>query len=587
VVGSETGVSGAADDGSTAFRVPVEAETGDAQFNPRRDTNRAPDVEAFLYEPLAEYDPAAESFVPVLAADWSTRADHMTVSLRSDYRWHEVTDGAGNTLGGQPVTASDLVRQLRFDEAFGAAYWDVVAGVSVAKPAGQGGGGTVRIDFDGDVNLDVLAFDVLTQHLSHSPTYFAGETDSSVRSLVINPENAGPPVGTGPFKHAGQDADRISLERAAGHPATSDVNWGAYDFESEPSEDGILDGLADSTFAGTREAHVPGQFRDAAGRSLADSYEEVTKESAGGWGVLLNHQHPHLEDRKFRKAIAHVFSSTGAVESMTASLARPISLQTGLSPQQIRRYLDGELGKFEAYGDEKRAGELLADLGFFRNWEQWNDPRGGPLTLGFLGTPDPTQGTAAAISASEPAWYYGVQEFQQQLNDFFRDQGPGILDSWYTGDQGVVVGATEGFADVGNHNDIFAFLPARQWGHMSKPHPYHTFRADLLLREAADLGFGPVVEVPPYADPGGPEEEVDIREKLAALRRASSEDEERRLVRELAWVVNESIPYLQGYYRPSVSFLNDRGWTFPDTEELTVDYPSTHLPRTGDIQAED
>jgi hypothetical protein len=93
--------------------------------------------------------------------------------------------------------------------------------------------------------------------------------------------------------------------------------------------------------------------------------------------------------------------------------------------------------------------------------------------------------------------------------------------------------------------------------------------------------------VPPYANPGGPLETVDVRERLAALRRATTEDEERRLVRELAWVVNESVPYLQGYYRPSVSYLNDEGWEFPDAEELTVDYPSTHLPRTGDIQAGD
>jgi hypothetical protein len=46
------------------------------------------------------------------------------------------------------------------------------------------------------------------------------------------------------------------------------------------------------------------------------------------------------------------------------------------------------------------------------------------------------------------------------------------------------------------------------------------------------------------------------------------------------------VPYLQGYYRPSVSYLNDEGWAFPEAEELDVEYPSTHLPRVGEIRTE-
>jgi len=46
------------------------------------------------------------------------------------------------------------------------------------------------------------------------------------------------------------------------------------------------------------------------------------------------------------------------------------------------------------------------------------------------------------------------------------------------------------------------------------------------------------------------------------------------------------VAYLQGYYRPSVSYLNDEGWAFPEAEELDVEYPSTHLPRVGEIRTE-
>ncbi|MBX0297013.1 ABC transporter substrate-binding protein [Haloarcula nitratireducens] len=585
-VGMETGVSSAQTRQDITFRVPVAAATDTAQFNPRNEMDRVPAIEAFLYEPLAEYDPEDDEFVPVLADEWDVEDQRLTVTLEDDYEWHSVATASGKTIGGQPVTASDIVRQFQFDEAADAAYWNVISDVSVAREPRRGGGGTVAIDFDGDVNVDVLLFDVLTQHVSHSPTYFENTSPSAAASLSLAADDDGPPVGTGPFKYADQTDEGVVLEPAASHPAADEINWQTYSFESHQSEHAVLDGLAAGRFDGTREAHFPEEYREAAGDSLDNSLQEVTNESSGGWGILLNHEHPHLQNRRFRKAIAHIFSSAEAVESMTASVVESVALQTGLSPAQTRKYLDGELGKFEMYGDEKRAGELLGELGFSRTWEIWNDSRGGSLTLGMIGAPNPTQDTSASQSPSEPAWYYGVRSFERQLNEFFRDQDPDIQDSWFNGtDLAAPVGVVEQFTDVGVHDDIFAFLPARQWGHMAQTHPYHTFRADMLMREASDLGFGPVVSVPPYANPGGPEEEVDIRETLASLQRANEEDEERRLVRELAWIVNETVPYLQGYYRPSVSYLDDEGWSFPDASELDVAYPSTHLPRTGDIQA--
>lgn len=586
VTGAETAALTPADPSSDGFSLPVDTETADLQFNPRNSENREPAVEAFLYEPLAEYNARENTFVPVLAADWSVSSDRLSITLSSNYYWHEVATNSGESRGGQPVTASDVVRQFRMDQAFGAEYWDVLSGVTVSREPKEDGGGTVRVNLKGDVNKEILLHDLLGQHLSHSPEYFEQAEKSAIESLTLNPEHAGPPIGTGPFKYASQDASRVSLKTAGSHPSADNINWQDYTFESKTSEHTVLDGLNNGSFAGTREAHYPEQFQEESGQMVGDSYTQVTNESTGGWGILLNHEHPHLQKRQFRKAIAHIFSSADAVESMTASVIETVALQTGLSPNQTREYLDGELGKFEVYGDEKRAGELLGDLGFYRTWEIWNDSRGGPLTLGFVGAPDPTQDTSAAISASEPAWYYGTQEFQRQLNEFFRDHDPDIVQGWFDGTHlNAPVGAVEQFTDVGVHDDIFAFLPARQWGHMNQTHPYHTFRSDMLMREASDLGFGPVVEVPTYGNPGGPEETIDIRGKLAALRRTTTESEERRLVRELAWIINESVPYLQGYYRPSISYLNTEGWEFPNTEELNVEYPSTHLPRVGNIQA--
>lgn len=504
------------------------------------------------------------------------------MTLSSDYSWHEVST-SGGTVGGTPLTADHVAQQLRIDGAFGADYWDVVSSVTVTNSPSSGGGGSLRVTFDGAVNRDVAAFDVLTTRLSHAPEYFdSGVGQAPYESLRIEPGSAGPPVGSGPFRFVEVTADRLRLEPAPGHPASGSLSF-EFAFESTPTESAQLSGLSDGSLDGTGEAFYPPAFRSRTGSAPAPSTVEATVESSGGWAVLFNHDHFLLSDRRVRKAFAHVFASGDAVEAVgdgdaAATLAEPVALLTGLSPARAREYLGEEIGRFTQYGDRKRAGELLAEVGFFRTWEQFDDPRDGHATLGFLRGADPTTDAGSALGASEPAWHRAAENFATQLESFLLDQSPAIRDSWHDGD-----GLVEGFSGVSTHADPVAFLPARQWGHFEPSHPYHDFQADLLERETAQLGFGPTVEVQPYDDPGGPTRKVDVRAKLDAVRRATTDEAEARAVRELAWIVNETVPFLQGYYRDSVAYVATDGWDVPaaGADALNVRYPAYHLPRTG------
>jgi len=548
------------------FRTMTEVAPNVVQFNPRKERHRASNIESLLFDPLAEYDPVDGSFIPVLAESWSfsPSGDRLKITLRDDYTWHEVTTD-GTTIGGQPIDAEDLKRQLVLDEGFRADHWEVVSEITVS------GTHTVRVEFTESVNKSVLKFDVLQQRLNHPPTYF---DDSGREAPTISPSDGRPPVGSGAFKFEMATYETVTLTAADGHPSSGQSEISRVVFEFRGSESEQWAALADREVSGSGEAFFPGQYRRHEGATPVDSLTQLETPSDAGWGIIINHRHPLLSDRRVRKAIAHVFSSVDAVESMTDAIPRAISVQTGLSPKKTEAYLEDELGRFEAYGDRKRAAELLGRAGFERTWEEWRDPRGGPATFGFLGGGNPHADDGECFAPSEPAWFYGARSFVEQLEGFLRNEEDDSIPEF--GAEMV-----QGLTGVGPHDDVFAFLPARQWGHFDGAHPYHNFRSDLLLRESASLGYGPTVEVPPYEDPTGPMQTVDIRETLDALREASDESTERRLVRELAWIVNETVPYLQGYYRPSVAYVDEDSVAARD-QSIEAQLP--HLARTGELQ---
>jgi ABC-type transport system substrate-binding protein len=543
LLGTAASVDGDETRRATDFRTVMGIPPGEVQFNPRIERRRSPNVEAVLFDRLAEYDPEDGTFDPVLADSWSfsPASDSLEITIRDDYAWHEVTVDGG-TIGGQPIDADDLKRQLMLDRAFEADYWDVVSDVHTT------GSHTVRVDFDRSVNETILEFDILQRRLNHPPTYF---DDSNYEPVDISPNAGNPPVGSGAFKFETATSETMTLAAADKHPSADRNDVSTLVFEHHGSESEQWAALADGEIEGTSEAFFPEQFRRHEGATPVDSLSREEIESDAGWGIVVNHRHPLLSDRRVRKAIAHVFSSADAVESMTDAVPQTISVLTGLSPRKTRNYLEGELGRFETYGDPKRAAELLGRAGFERTWEEWLDPRGGPATFGFLAGGNPHADDGECFAPVEPAWFYGARSFVGQLEAFLRNQEDDSIPEF-----GAEL--VQDVTGVGPHDDVFAFLPARQWGHFDGAHPYHTFRSDLLLRESANLGYGPTVEVPSYDDPTGPTRTVDVREKLNALREASAGSEERRIVRELAWIVNETVPYLQGYYRPSVAYVDDR-----------------------------
>jgi len=540
------------DDHTSVFRTGSRTSPLAIQSNPRVESNRSPPVEALLFEPVAEYDVAADTFVPVLADDWSFEAESMTITLQEGYNWHD----------GTPIDGGDLERQLLIDRQLDAEYWELVAGV---RSEGQ----TVTVEFSGPVNESVVRFELLRRRLDAPPGQFSAGDPG-----VDEPVPLSEAVGSGPFAVADVEEGAATLSLHDGYPGGDEIGIESVVFESRSSASEQWAGLADAELSGSGSAYFPDQFRTYEGATPVESLVELTAPSDAGWGVIINHRHPLLSDRRVRQAVAHLFSSADAVKAIQDTIPEVIELQTGVAPHRTAEYLEGELGRFERYGSEKRAAELLGEAGFARIWEQWMDPRGEHVELGFVVGGNPHADDGQCLGPAVPGWFYGAREFVTQLRTFLGTQeGPAATVS--------EADAVQSFDGVGPHDDVFAFLPARQWGHFDGSHPYHSYRSDLLMREASALGYGPEVTVPPYADPSGAPETVDLRTLLDELRRVPEGSEaERDLVRELAWVVNQTVPYLQGYYRPSAAYVGE-GWT---TDETGITPQTAHLTRTGGLQ---
>jgi peptide/nickel transport system substrate-binding protein len=98
------------------------------------------------------------------------------------------------------------------------------------------------------------------------------------------------------------------------------------------------------------------------------------------------------------------------------------------------------------------------------------------------------------------------------------------------------------------------------------PHPFFSFDAfQSSTYQAANIPME--VELPPVGEPDGETSSFNVEEAVNALATATDEDEETRLVRELAWYANQYIPIIPLTNGFSPNYYNPAEFTFPDPEE--------------------
>jgi ABC-type transport system substrate-binding protein len=131
-------------------------------------------------------------------------------------------------------------------------------------------------------------------------------------------------------------------------------------------------------------------------------------------------------------------------------------------------------------------------------------------------------------------------------------------------------------------------LAVHNWGIFSQNRYPFTFFSREFGSDRGKIGnFDPTAMRVPYpvGDPGGSLETVNVEEKIQRLGRAS-DDEQSDLVRELAWIYNQTLPRLPLMVGISRTWLTEDDWTIPErSNQLMRENGLTHVLLTGNVNS--
>ncbi len=329
-------------------------------WNPITDWNYATGTLGFVYEPLFNFDPLTNEYVPWLATEGGWTSDNeYTVKLREGVTWAD----------GEAFDAADVVFTTELGKLTDAdgnlvvpysGIWDYLESVEAVDDY------TVVYTFSSPQHQQWGNFiynrAVLPEHI------WAGRTADEVMG-ANGPDPA--PIGTGPYQYLTHDQGRMVWEKRDGW-------WGTEALGLDPKPKYIVDivngsnnvalGLLLQGGLDISNNFLPGIATLVDGGYGVQTYfpESPYMLSANTAWLAMNHTHPPLDDPAFRKALAWAIDVPTIVDVVYTGIVAPAS-PTGLLPtweQFVDQAVVDELGF--SY-DPEMAKSLLAEAGYVDN----------------------------------------------------------------------------------------------------------------------------------------------------------------------------------------------------------------------------
>lgn len=533
-----------------------DAPPADLQWNEYNPTNYGLQMSLALFDPLANYDPANDEFVPYVLDDWSIEEEAVTLKFSEDFTWHN----------GEPVTAKDLVTQLRLGKFFDYPVWDYITSVEEVDEF------TVELSLDGPMNPEVVKPTVLGTRLKQAHSVY-NEKLSELQDASSDDERdqvlqeltewkLKEPVGTGPFAFAEAGQGVGKLERFEDHPVADKINFKGIQYKNITSAQARMTALETGEVDFDATIAVPPEVKEG----FPDHLLEILRPAYAGGGILFDHDHDVLGERSVRQAFAHIVDRKLVASNAGEDLKVPVDIISGVAgipfdyPQEaLGETLDG----FTTYEtDADKASALLEEAGLQQDGDTWVKSDGNEFS------------PSLKVPASYPDWVTAGQTIVGQLNNF------GI-----EADFESVEGTTffDKVKTEGNYE-----MAMDRWGGY-EPYPYASFRklyASTVSKEA--FNFPREVSVPmPIGDASGSEETVSVEEKVLELANIPDQDEANTIISELAWVTNQTLPTLPVMETMGHSWLTTDDWDTPDADDpvLAARYPPYWPIRLGEFQA--
>jgi peptide/nickel transport system substrate-binding protein len=320
-------------------------------WNPITDWNYAMGTFGLVYEPLFDYDPLTNEYIPWLAesGEWTSDNEY-TIVLREGITWAD----------GEPLTSEDVVYTLELGQMPSVPYsgiWDFLDSVEAVDDL------TVKVTFSSPQHQQWGNFiynrPVLPEHI------WSLKTEEEIMG-ANGPDPA--PIGTGPYQYLTHDPSRMVWQKR-------DDWWGTDALGLDPKPTYIVDivngsnnvalGLVLQGGLDLSNNFLPGVATLVDGGYGIHTYypEAPYMLSANTAWLAMDTTEQPLDDPAFRKALATAIDVPTIVNVVYGNIVKAAD-PTGLLPtweQFVDQDVVDELGF--SY-DPELAKQLLADAGY-------------------------------------------------------------------------------------------------------------------------------------------------------------------------------------------------------------------------------
>jgi peptide/nickel transport system substrate-binding protein len=453
-----------------------------------------------------------------------------TLTLNSEMSW----------ASGDPVTAEDVVTQLRLEAVIGEQIGNFLESVEAVDDT------TVELQLNEEFNPNVF-IDILNPTggvLAKSDGEFADwlQRFQEEDKEAVMEEWSGfqyatdhSPAANGPFQIETTEANRWVLSGNENYPVETNI---------DQREALVVDGDQEiwQLMASERlDGRVLQAVEESVAQTFPDWLHKVDIPIAGGLAPMWNMHQDVFAKREFRQAMAYLISRS-EVEKNVNPRHTAVEQVTGLTIGETDIWLgDDFLSSLNQYGMESKpdmAEQKMQEAGFTTENGSWLDGNGEPISVEWSSPPWPGGiGVGETLRATLPAFGIEFSSTTLEPPQFFSGRAELDYD--------------------------FAFNAL-----LGGPHPYFFAENVLQAPTTEQTGFATdTVMLPPKGDADGEPQEFDLQEMITTLAVETDEAALTETVEEYSWYFNQELPYFQLTSAFAPSFIASHEWEIPDPDD--------------------
>ncbi|MEY7848525.1 ABC transporter substrate-binding protein [Natrarchaeobius sp. A-rgal3] len=501
-------------------------------FNPYHHAWNPGDAQETSFEYLTIFHTEEGEFIPRVAENWQIDDDlHTRVEISDEYAWSD----------GTSVTAADFVTALRLE-----GYMQMGIEQYVDPDTG--------VTTDGDYAFEIEPRDEFTdleeelwlnqwieallnvseaQYGEFIEEFEAADSDDeheAVQEDVIGFEPSwNEALFSGPFVFVEANEEFADQVPNPHHPIAQDWDFYLRHGEYEGEE-------------GLHAEEVDWEHNDPTIENLPDIYDEPPVSFSGqSFAIIFGRDDEYIRDYpEVRQALAYAVDMPNLVD--VTSPGTPVdTYSTGIDYGYVEHFVrDDVLDAMPNYApeDTDTAQNLLEDVGFTLEDDEWHTPDGDLWTLNFP--------VGDWFDTHSEMVYNNLAEFGIDV-DYFLDEMP----TWQSEVEpdlefDLTVHLNYGMArQYHAHADLYEEM-------------YNPDRGILTERNL----FDEVVEVPEVGNPDGDTVEIDIPDALDGLAAAQSDEEAMDYATDLAWAHNQLLPAAVVHPWSEHYWVNAGEWDF-------------------------